>query len=99
MVGRTRYHTCVHLAILRICDTRTLDAPDRDALTVRSTYYLWNSKRALFVRYALSLYSTRCVMLYVRVGPQEMTSCDVMTGRLLYDEGGAKPRGVVVFKL
>jgi hypothetical protein len=38
-------------------------------------------------------------MLYVRVGPQEMTSCDVMTGRLLYDEGGVKPRGVVVFKL
>jgi hypothetical protein len=38
-------------------------------------------------------------MLYVRVGPQEMTSCDVMTGQLLYDEEGAKPRGVVVFKL
>jgi hypothetical protein len=28
-----------------------------------------------------------------------MTSCDVITGQLLYDEGGAKPRGVVVFKL
>jgi hypothetical protein len=28
-----------------------------------------------------------------------MTSYDVMTGQLLYDEGGAKPRGVVVFKL
>jgi hypothetical protein len=62
-IRRTCYHTRVHLAILRICDTRALDAPDRDALTARSAYYLWdlialylyNTRRvrALFVRYAL----------------------------------------------
>jgi hypothetical protein len=62
-IGRTRYYTCVHLAILCICDTRALDAPDRDALMARSTCYLWDSialylydtRRvcALFVRYAL----------------------------------------------
>jgi hypothetical protein len=101
-VARTRYHTCVHLAILRICDTRTLDAPDRDALTVWSTYYLWDSNALCLYdthRVCTLLYGTRCVVLYVRVGPQEMTSCDVMTGQLLYDEGGVKPRGVVVFKL
>jgi hypothetical protein len=37
---------------------------------------------------------TRCVVTYVRVGPQEMTSYDVMTGRVLYSEGGVMPRGV-----
>ena len=41
-ITRTCYYTRVHLAILRICDTRALDAPDRDVLTARSTYYLWN---------------------------------------------------------
>ena len=34
-------------------------------------------------------------MAYVRVGPQEMTSGDVMTGRLLYRGEGVMPRGVV----
>jgi hypothetical protein len=38
-------------------------------------------------------------MVYVRTRPQEMTSCDVITGRLLYDKGGMMPQGVVVFKL
>jgi hypothetical protein len=101
-IARARHYTCVHLAILRICDTRALDAPDRDALTARWTYYLWILSRSIcmiHVKFALCLYGTRCVMSYVRVGPQEMTSCDVMTGQLLYDEGGAKPRGALVFKL
>jgi hypothetical protein len=91
-VGRTCYHTCVHLAILRICDTRALDAADRSALTARCGLLFMDV-------IALCLYDTRCVMTYVRVGPQEMTSYDVMTGQLLYDEGDAEPRGVVVFKL
>jgi hypothetical protein len=39
-IARTCDHACVHLALLRICNTRALDAPDRDALTARSTYYL-----------------------------------------------------------
>jgi hypothetical protein len=62
-IRRTCYHTRVHLAVLRICDTRALDAPDQDALAARSTYYLWDlialylydTRRvhALFVRYAL----------------------------------------------
>jgi hypothetical protein len=51
-IRRTCYHTRVHLAILRICDMRTLDAADRDALTARYGYYLWTC-RVLFVRYAL----------------------------------------------
>jgi hypothetical protein len=34
-IGRTCYHTHVHLAILRICDTRALDAADQGALTVQ----------------------------------------------------------------
>jgi hypothetical protein len=57
-VGRTCYHTCVHLAVLRICDTRTLDAPDRGALTAQLTYYLWDS-------IALCLYDTRRVYVLV----------------------------------
>jgi hypothetical protein len=53
-ICRTCYHTRVHLAILRICDTHALDAPDRDALTAQ--YYL------LFMGLiALCLYDTRCV--------------------------------------
>jgi hypothetical protein len=35
MIRRTCYHTRVHLAILRICDMRALDALDRDALTAQ----------------------------------------------------------------
>jgi hypothetical protein len=62
-VGRTCYYTCVHLAILCICDTRALDAVDRGALTARYgllfkgsiAFCLYDMRRvrALFVRYAL----------------------------------------------
>jgi hypothetical protein len=62
-VGRTRYHTCIYLAILRICDTRALDAADRGALTARYGLLFMDAiafclydmcrVRALFVRYAL----------------------------------------------
>jgi RNase H-like domain found in reverse transcriptase len=34
-ICRTRSHTCLHLALLCICDTHALDAPDRDALTAQ----------------------------------------------------------------
>jgi hypothetical protein len=34
-IRRTCYHMCIHLAILRICDTRALDATDQDALMAR----------------------------------------------------------------
>jgi hypothetical protein len=70
-IGRTCYHTCVHLAILRICDTRALDAPGRGALTARPAYYLWVLLRfvcTVHVEFALCLYDTRCVMPYVCVG-------------------------------
>jgi hypothetical protein len=62
---------CVHLAILRICDTRALDATDRDALTARTTYYLWYSSRSICTIRVVCTndrYGTRCVMAYVRVG-------------------------------
>jgi hypothetical protein len=62
-VGRTCYYTCVHLAILRICDTRALDAVDWGALTARYgllfkgsiAFCLYDTRRvhALFVQYAL----------------------------------------------
>jgi hypothetical protein len=53
-ICRACYHTRVHLAILRICDTCTLDAADRDALTAR--YDL------LFIGLvAFCLYDMRCV--------------------------------------
>jgi hypothetical protein len=35
MICRTCYHARVHLAILRICDMRALDAVDWDALTAQ----------------------------------------------------------------
>jgi hypothetical protein len=34
-IRRTCYHMRVHLAVLRICNTCALDAPDRDALTAQ----------------------------------------------------------------
>jgi hypothetical protein len=99
---RTRYHTCLHLALLCICDMCALDATDRDALMawdgllfmVIVTFCLYNTHCVDNDRYY-----TRSVMVCVCVGPQEMMSYDVITGQLLYDEGGVKPRGVVVFKL
>jgi hypothetical protein len=54
-VGRTRYYSCVHMAILRVCDTCALDAADRDAVTVRHdllfmgslAFYLYNTRYVL----------------------------------------------------
>jgi hypothetical protein len=55
-ICRTCYHPRVHLAILRICDTSTLDAVDRVAVTVR--YGL------LFMGFiAFCLYDMRCVVV------------------------------------
>jgi hypothetical protein len=51
-IGRTCYHTCVHLAVLRICDTRALDAADRGALTARHDLLFMDA-------IALCLYDTR----------------------------------------
>jgi hypothetical protein len=51
---RTRYHTCVHLALLCICDTCALDAMDRDALTA------WYGLLFMVI-VAFCLYDTRCV--------------------------------------
>jgi hypothetical protein len=87
-IGRTCYHARVHMAILRVCDMCALDAPDRSALTVRHDLLLMDS-------FALCLYDTRSVVVYVHEGPQEMTSYDVMAGRLLYGKRGVMPRGVV----
>jgi hypothetical protein len=56
-VGRTCYHVCIHMAILRVCDTRALDAADRDALTVRYGLLFMGSL-------AFYLYDTRCVVGY-----------------------------------
>jgi hypothetical protein len=53
-IHRTRYHTCLHLAVLCICDTRALDAMDWDPLTAR--YGL-----LFMVIVAFCLYDTRCV--------------------------------------
>jgi hypothetical protein len=55
-IGRTCSHTCIHLAILRICDTRALDAADRGTLTA------WYG--LLFMdAIALCLYDTCCVCM------------------------------------
>jgi hypothetical protein len=53
MIRRTRYHMRVHLAILRICDTRALDAVGWDALTAQYSLSIYGTRRVLFVRYAL----------------------------------------------
>jgi hypothetical protein len=72
MICRTCYHACVHLAILRICDTRALDALGRGTLTAQHGL--------LFMGLiAFCLYDMRCVygdrydtcyvVAYVRVRP------------------------------
>jgi hypothetical protein len=94
-IGRTCYHARVHLAILRVCDMCTLDAADRSALTVRRDLLFMDSFALCLYDTRYVCYETRRVMTYVRVGPQEMTSCDVMAGRLPSGEGSAMPRGVV----
>jgi hypothetical protein len=60
-VGRTCYHTCIHLAILRICDTRALDAAGQGAITARNDLLFMNT-------IAFCLYDTRRVRaLFVRI--------------------------------
>ena len=68
-VGRTFYRACIHLAILHVCDTRTLDAADWGALT--GWYSLLFMDSLVFYLYDTHyvLYGTRYVVVYVRVGP------------------------------
>jgi hypothetical protein len=92
-IRRTRSHTCLHLALLCICDTCALDAADQDPLMAR--YGL-----LFMVIVAFCLYDTRCVdndryytrsiMVCICVGPQEMMSSDVITGQWLYDKRGVE---------
>ena len=68
-IHRTCYHACIYLALLCICDTRALDAADRDALAARYgllfmglvAFYLYDTRCVL--------YDTRYVVVYVCVGP------------------------------
>jgi hypothetical protein len=94
-IGRTCYHACVHMAILRVRDMCALDAADRSALTARHDLLFMGSFALCLYDTRYDWYGTRRVMTYVRVGPQEMTSDDVMTGRLLHRGGDVMPRGVV----
>jgi methyl coenzyme M reductase subunit C-like uncharacterized protein (methanogenesis marker protein 7) len=82
------------MAILRVRDMCALDAADRSALTARHDLLFMGSFALCLYDTRYDWYETRCVVAYVRVGPQEMTSDDVMTGRLLYRGGGVIPRGV-----
>jgi hypothetical protein len=67
MFCRTHYHTCLHLALLCICDTCALDATDWDALTAQ--YDLLFMVIIVFCLYDLlfmviivfCLYDTHCV--------------------------------------
>jgi hypothetical protein len=94
-IGRTCYHACVHMAILRVRDTGALDAADRSALTGRHDLLFMDSFALCLYDTRYDWHKTRRVVVYVRVGPQEMTSDDVMTGRLPCSGGGVMPRGVV----
>jgi hypothetical protein len=93
-IGRTRYHARVHMAILRVRDICALDAADRSTLTGRHDLLSMDSYALCLYDTRCVWYDTRCVVTCVRVGPQEMTSDDVMTGRLLCSEEGVVPRGV-----
>jgi hypothetical protein len=53
-IGRTGYHTRIHMAILRVCDVYAPDAADRSALTARHDLLFMDS-------FALCLYGTRYV--------------------------------------
>jgi hypothetical protein len=82
------------MAILCVRDICALDAADRSALTGRRDLLFMDSYALCLYDTRCVWYDTRCVVIYVRVRPQEMTSDDVMTGRLLCSEGGVVPRGV-----
>jgi hypothetical protein len=72
MIRRTCYHARVHLAILRICDMRALDAPGRGTLTARHgllfmgliVFCLYDTRCVYGDRY-----DTRYVVAYVHVRP------------------------------
>jgi hypothetical protein len=57
------------MAILRVCDTRALDAADRDALTVRYSLLFMESLAFYLYDTRYVLYGTRYVVVYVRIGP------------------------------
>jgi hypothetical protein len=70
------------MAILRVCDMRALDASDRSAVAVRQDLLFKDSFALCLYDTRYVWYDTRGVMVCVRIGPQEMTSDDVMTGQL-----------------
>jgi hypothetical protein len=53
MVCRDCSHTCVHLALLCICDAHALYAPDRGAITAWKRTTIYSNSHVLFVQYAL----------------------------------------------
>jgi hypothetical protein len=52
-IRRDCSHTCVHMALLCICDAHALYAVDRSALTAQKQITIYGNSRILFVRYAL----------------------------------------------
>jgi hypothetical protein len=84
MIYRNFSHTCIHLAVLCICDTHALYALDWSTITARKCVTTYGNVHTLYVQYTLCLcivlYYMHGVMVYVCVQPQEMTSSDVMTG-------------------
>jgi Integrase zinc binding domain len=68
-VGRTCYHACIHMAILRVCDSHALDAMDRGALTVWYNLLFMESLAFYLYDTCYVLYGTRYVVVYVRIGP------------------------------
>jgi hypothetical protein len=49
MVCRDCSHMCIHLALLCICDARTLYATDRDAIMAQKWITIYGNGRVLFV--------------------------------------------------
>jgi hypothetical protein len=49
MVYRDYYHTCVHLALLCICDARALYDMDWSAVTAQKQITIYGNSRILFV--------------------------------------------------
>jgi hypothetical protein len=57
------------MAILRVCDTRALDAVDRGALTVRYGLLFMESLAFYLYDTRYVLYGMCYVVVYVRIGP------------------------------
>jgi hypothetical protein len=78
-IHRDSSRTCIHLAVLLVCNAHALYATDQGAITAQDSISIYGNGRVLFVRYAwcghAEVYYTHSVVVYVCI---EATRDDIV---------------------